>query len=75
MENLRKLLFLNEDTEETCSFTEDDENIRNLDKQSIIMLVNQIKLFLHRIRINDLLYNGKPITSTEIFDLTVKWTN
>ena len=58
-------MFLDDEDDEVCSFY-DDEHIRDMDKQAMIMLWGQIKLFFHRIRINDLTYEGHTLNSSEV---------
>jgi hypothetical protein len=71
MNYFRDFEFLTEDSNDTyISTAGDSEHIRNLDRQAIIMLINQIKLCFYRIRCNDLLYNGVSLSSAEMLDLS-----
>ena len=69
METFRDLAFLDEANNDVCSFN-DDEYIKDLDRQTMIMLWNQFKLCIYRFRMNDLLYNGHTLNSAEITALS-----
>ena len=47
----------------------DDEYIKDLDRQTMIILWGQIRLCFYRFRLNDLLYNGHKLSSPDVLTL------
>ena len=68
VETFRSLAFLDEASNDVPAF-DDTEYIAELDRQTMIMLWNQMKLCFYRFRMNDLLYNGHTLDSAEVIAL------